>query len=179
MSVTRKLSVNGADLFINQPFLYAEIAIHRAYQVDTFVTAVDFKQKVFDIENNLFETQLLPNTFGSFYEIVLFGAQDTKLWQCFFVMPNIDSTLYDLSTATDSYIDINAISTSFLQLSDTPNSYRGKGGKIVVVNEDGSGLEFVNCCGVLDPVYLCDEDNEFDLILFDGDLAKFLIEEGI
>jgi hypothetical protein len=151
MSVTRHLLVDCAGFILNQPVITAEIYMRRAYQVDTFVTAVDFKHKVLNIENQAFDLQLLPNTWGTYYELVLFGKMYEQLHRLFFIMPDHDSDLENLDFLTSSYQPINAIATSFIQLADTPNSYAGHAGKSVSVKADGSGLEFIVC--------VCDDDD--------------------
>ncbi|WP_111860638.1 hypothetical protein [Acinetobacter sp. CFCC 10889] len=146
-TILKKLTVDAENLGIFQPILKAEIWNRRSYLVDTFVTIPDFHQKFIDIQNNELLINLLRNTYGSFYEIVLFGAANIELLRCFFIMPDSDSNLSDIRLLT-AYPEASTVATSFLMLSDTPDSYFQQGGKVVAVREDEKGLEFIDChCG--------------------------------
>lgn len=162
MSIAHTLSVVGQDVGIHLPIRKALIALERSYLNDTFITIPNFKQEILEIENNQFSIQLLKNTYGSFYRLVLLGDMDTELLNCFIIMPDQDCNLQDLSLLT-AYpeIEISITATSFLQLSDVPKSYIGQAGKVLAVKQDGSGLEFIECTcnddggGVTPPLISC------------------------
>jgi hypothetical protein len=68
-----------------------------------------------------------------------------------FVTDSLDTRYY-----TKEEIDelLSELSSSFLELSDTPNSYNGEAGKLISVKQDESGLEFIELpsSGTIDDV---------------------------
>ena len=138
---TFKLKVSPVALNLGQTVLSAVFSIKRASVVDSFVIVPDLKHGVVVVDNEDFEVNLLPNTPGSVYEVVLFGAR-TELMRAFFIMPENDVFLHELNLLT-AYPEMNPVFATFLQLNDTPNSYVGHAGKLVAVKQDETGLEFI------------------------------------
>lgn len=131
----------------------AEFRIKRAIVADSFIIVPDFK-KIVTVTSQSFTVELLRNTPGSIYEVIMYDDKSQVLG-AFFDMPEQDSSLADLFLST-SYPPTDAGQLlTFLALLDTPNAYNGHAGKVVAVKQDESGLEFIECsCG--DPEPSCD-----------------------
>jgi hypothetical protein len=145
MSRVYILTIVGSELNLTADFVRAEINNRRSYLNDSFITIPELSIKQLGIIDSTLEVRLLPNDYGSFYEIALFDINDNELLRCFFIMPDADSNLHELRLLT-AYPEVTSIATSFLALSDTPNSYLGQAGKMVAVKADESGLEFIEGC---------------------------------
>ncbi len=147
MARNYKLSVDANLLNLSSPIFRAEIRNRRSNLIDSFIQIPEIKLTINEIVDSLFEIMLIDNAYGSFYEIVLFSEREMELLRCFFIMPSNDCYLHELRLLT-AYPEVTSTATSFLKLSDTPNSYAGKAGKTVAVREDESGLEFIDSCEI-------------------------------
>lgn len=145
MTDTYNLAVNFSNLELNAPIVRARIEIRRSYLVDTFVVVPELKMDVV-VDGEDFEVPLIPNTYGSFYEIVLWSEHTEEL-RCFFIMPAADTQLQNLELLTAYPNQLSGSSEPegahrFTDLYDTPNNYNDDAGKLVVVRNDQTGLEF-------------------------------------
>lgn len=145
MTDTYNLAVNFSNLELNAPIVRARIEIRRSYLVDTFIVVPELKMDVV-VEGEDFEVPLIPNTYGSFYEIVLWSEHTEEL-RCFFIMPAADTQLQNLELLTAYPNQLSGSSEPpgvhrFTDLYDTPNNYNDDAGKLVVVRNDQTGLEF-------------------------------------
>lgn len=170
MSTLKKLLIEGSPLGISEPISKVEIFNRRSYLVDSFVVIPEVRHIVSPVIEDSCTVSLLRNTYGSFYEVIIYGAKNQELLRSFFIMPDADVALHSINLLT-SYPEVTVNATSFLQLSDTPDSYFGHAGKKVVVKQDETGLEFEGEIIVLD--FLKFEGSD-DLILTD-DSAQILI----
>ena len=117
------------------------IELKRATVADSFVIVPDFKRSV-EVSTATVNVLLLPNTAGSVYEITLHGGTGV-LFGAYFIMPQAHANLIDLNLLT-AYPEANPSggATTFLALLDAPETYANQKGKVVVVKENESGLEF-------------------------------------
>lgn len=78
----------------------ADIVLRRATVVDTFVIIpMDFRAQVV-LSGGIGTVGLLANTYGSIYDCSLFDADDQKVGQFFFDMPDQDCAIADLVKLT-------------------------------------------------------------------------------
>ncbi len=116
------------------------IELKRATVADSFVIVPDFKRSI-EVSTATVNVLLLPNTAGSVYEITLHGGTGV-LFGAYFIMPQANANLIDLNLLT-AYPEADAGSaTTFLELLDAPKTYANQKGKVVIVKENESGLEF-------------------------------------
>ena len=77
--------------------------------------------------------------------------------------------------ATKKYVDGLVGITTFIELTDCPNTYAGMGGKYVAVKADVSGLEFVTLAGggdMLKSTYDPNDDGVIAIAQLDTDVAQ-------
>lgn len=133
----------------------AEFRIKRAIVADSFIIVPDFK-KIVTVTSQSFTVELLRNTPGSIYEVIMYDDKSQVLG-AFFVMPEDAANLHELVLNTSYPLaGAGGCDCTFVDLIGSPGQYAGNGGKVIAVRSDETGLEYIECsCGGSTPPIGC------------------------
>lgn len=175
----------------------AEFRIKRAIVADSFIIVPDFK-KIVTVTSQSFTVELLRNTPGSIYEVIMYDDKSQVLG-AFFDMPEDAANLHELVLNTSYPLaGTGGCNCTFVDLIGSPGQYAGNGGKVIAVRSDETGLEYIECncncdeggCQTSAPrtldfentIYSVDSDNEYRLYYSNqnGDISSTdVIQEGV
>lgn len=121
----------------------AEFRIKRAIVADSFIIVPDFK-KIVTVTSQSFTVELLRNTPGSIYEVIMYDDKSQVLG-AFFDMPEDAANLHELELNTSYPIAGAGGCCAFVDLIGSPGQFAGNGGKVLAVKQNETGLEYIEC----------------------------------